>query len=158
MSYHNHDDHHHAIFGGHALPSVHNGASFFMNSHYNIFYNSSISQNHLIWPDKRISIIPWKRNASWKIYCTLGIFFVLSFSFVAAWYQMWSGVSSQNSGLVSSFFEIRSSRYGRLMVSRNSTESLINTSFHIYFDAQILEIYINLNSTVAFWFIVPLLI
>ena len=34
VSYHNHDDHHHAIFGGHALPSVHNGVSDCMNSHY----------------------------------------------------------------------------------------------------------------------------
>ena len=43
VSYHNHDDHHHAIFGGHALPSVHNGASYLMISGF--FYNYSILRN-----------------------------------------------------------------------------------------------------------------
>ena len=44
VSYHNHDDDHHAIFGGHALPSVHNGASDFMNC-FLFFYNYSILRN-----------------------------------------------------------------------------------------------------------------
>ena len=44
VSYHNHDDDHHAIFGGHALPSVHKwGLKFYEFVFF--FYNYSILRN-----------------------------------------------------------------------------------------------------------------
>ena len=49
VSYHNHDDHHHAIFGGHALPSVHNGASDFMNWFFFIIIQFYEIVVHLIY-------------------------------------------------------------------------------------------------------------